>query len=147
MSYATDFYKTTDNGELEYICSVSGSDAPSHFENVKTLKDVDEVLSKISKEGTKVWYEWPVPWEDSKTSDDCVIFELIERKWWEFWKPKDAVKFWIGVWYEKYGTLKGTRKMYFTDIPLSEHYNMKDEEEWKVDDLKIFELPQMRIKS
>jgi len=147
MSYSTDFYKTKSDGTLDYICSVSGSDAPCHFEKVKTLEDVQDVINRLKEEDVTIWHQWPVPWEDSKTSDDCVIFELLERKKWQFWKDKNPVKFWIGTYYEKYGKLKDTRKMYFSDIPKSEHTsNYGEDKHWQLDHLRVFDLPQMRVK-
>ncbi len=147
MSYATDFYKTSINGELNFICSVGGSDAPWHFENVKSLEDVEDVLHSFEKESDiYVWYKWAVPWEDSRTSDDCVIFEVLKRKVWEFWKPKTPVKFWKDTNYEKYESLKNTRQLYFTSLPLREAYSTDCEEDWILSSLKLFTLPQMRIK-
>lgn len=144
--YNTDFYKLKDNDELEFMYSMSGSDCPSYYEKIKSWKDVQRVFNEISGERT-VWMNWPCVWKTSKTSDDCIIFEEIKRKWYELWKPRFAVKAWVGVHYQKReGEFKNDdTKMWFSDIPRGAHQEEGVfEYVWKTDHLRLFTLPIMK---
>ena len=138
-----------ENGELKFLYSMSGSDCPSYYENIKTEEKFNQTTEEIKDDDRAFWLNWPCVWETSKTSDDCIIVEPLERKWFEVWKPKNPVKIWVGVHYEKReGELRNDEtKMWFSDIPYNDHCNDdEDDEDWKLDHLKLFTLPKMKCK-
>ncbi len=146
MGYNTDFYRLKKDGELRFLYSMSGSDCPCYYEEVKTDEEFDKTTKDIKGERA-FWTNWPCVWRTSKTSDDCIIVEPLKRKWFKFWKSKNPVKIWIGVYYQKReGKLRDDdTQMWFSDIPPSKHHTENYEEpDWQLNHLKLFTLPIMK---
>ncbi len=149
MGYNTDFYKTNKAGELKYLYSMSGSDCPCYYTEVETQEQFEAATEQVKDNDAAFWPNWPCVWETSKISDDCIIVEPLDRRWFEFWKPKNPVKIWMGVHYQKYeGEFKNDNtKMWFTDIKPDFLSGKQGKDDiWDLDHLKVFTLPIMRVR-
>ncbi len=155
MGYNTDFYKKKlRSNDLEFMYTMSGSDCPQYYEEVKTWGEVKKITEE-QKEDRGYTEKWNLPWKTSKISDDVIIFEEVKRKWWQIWKPKILLVVWKDVYYQKYTGKEEDReysedetKQWFTNVPIHRHYKDNhgygDEYDWKLEHLRLFDLPIMK---
>lgn len=115
MAYYNDIF-IEKNGVLELVGSCTGSSTPLYFKGIKNLSDFYKVVKKLKIEkhtpGDYFCDHHPWPWEYKK-SDNIIIAQPSNKKWFEFWRPK----LYVYVVVEKYEP--GLEKNEVWAVPIS----------------------------